>query len=124
MKKMLFYSLLAIGAVIFCNRETSVQVSVHIGGVIGGNPGPVYQQYPVYQSYPANLPPGQAKKLYGAKSAKNFAPGHAKKGRGHMYKHHRYNMDDQGYNVYEEAPYEVYTEPSRPRVVIDAHVRL
>ncbi len=31
-----------------------------------------------------NLPPGQAKKLYGAKSARDFAPGHNK----HKGKHH------------------------------------
>lgn len=61
MKKMLIYSMLAIALIIFCNRETSAQVSVHIGGVIGGNPGPVYQGYPVYQSHLVNLPPDRQK---------------------------------------------------------------
>ena len=37
--------------------------------------------YPVYESTsnPANLPPGQAKKVYGSKSAKAYAPGQRKK---------------------------------------------
>lgn len=123
MKKMVIYSMLAIAVVIFCNRETSAQVSVHIGGVIGGNQGLVCQGYPVYQSSSVNLPPGQAKKLYGTKSAKYFAPGQSKKTK--HYKHRRYYDDEQGYSVYRRAPYpEVYEAPARARVVIDAHVRL
>ena len=33
----------------------------------------------VHHQAPRNLPPGQAKKIYGEKSAKDFAPGHQKK---------------------------------------------
>lgn len=33
--------------------------------------------------HPGNLPPGQAKKLFGKKSARDFAPGHLKKQRGY-----------------------------------------
>jgi hypothetical protein len=33
----------------------------------------------VYDPYPGNLPPGQAKKVYGDRSARNHAPGHCKK---------------------------------------------
>jgi hypothetical protein len=35
------------------------------------------------EQYRRNLPPGQAKKLYGAKSAREFAPGQQKKNRGY-----------------------------------------
>jgi hypothetical protein len=118
MKKLFLYSLLPIGMVLGGGPNTSAQVSVHIGGVIGGNPGPVYQGYPVYQNYPVNLPPGQAKKLYGTKSAKYFAPGHAKKS-----KHFKpYYNEERQYKVY-RAP-DVYEVPSRHRVIIDAQVRL
>jgi hypothetical protein len=111
MKKILFCSVLSIGAALFCSQKTSAQVSVHVRGVIGEDARPVYRQYPVYQNVRENLPPGQAKKLYGYKSAKHFAPGHAKRAKQHLYE------------VY-DGGYEVYTAPSRPRVVIDAHVRL
>ena len=41
-------------------------------------------------SHPHGMPPGQAKKIYGGKSAKRYAPGQQKKkhkkGKGH-YKH-------------------------------------
>ena len=42
------------------------------------------RSYPggVYDPNPNNLPPGQAKKIYGDKSAKRYAPGQRKK---HMY---------------------------------------
>ncbi len=33
----------------------------------------------VHHQAPRNLPPGQAKKIYGEKSARDFAPGHQKK---------------------------------------------
>lgn len=39
-----------------------------------------------------NLPPGQAKKLYGAKSARDFAPGHQKKNK-------RWDKDDRDERV-------------------------
>ena len=44
-------------------------------------PGRTYpREYPVYNdSYPPGLPPGQAKKVYGSKSARPYAPGQRKK---------------------------------------------
>ncbi len=36
--------------------------------------------------HPGNLPPGQAKKIYGAQSARDFAPGHQKKWKGNKGK--------------------------------------
>lgn len=39
------------------------------------------RSYPGYDPNPNNLPPGQAKKLYGDKSAKKYAPGQRKKQR-------------------------------------------
>lgn len=53
-----------------------------------------------YTSHPrhgSNLPPGQAKKIYGGKSAKRYAPGQQKKKKGkHKRKHHdhrAYHLD-------------------------------
>lgn len=40
-------------------------------------------QYDQNNRYRRNLPPGQAKKLYGAKSAREYAPGQQKKYRGY-----------------------------------------
>lgn len=37
------------------------------------------KSYPGYDPNPQNLPPGQAKKIYGDKSAKRYAPGQRKK---------------------------------------------
>ena len=48
------------------------------------------RDYPVYRGSdpnPQNLPPGQAKKIYGGKSAKVYAPGQRKK-----YGYHRYPL--------------------------------
>lgn len=42
--------------------------------VTGPPPPPV-----VVEKNPSHLPPGQAKKIYGEKSAKDFAPGHQRK---------------------------------------------
>jgi hypothetical protein len=39
------------------------------------------RSYPDYDPNPNNLPPGQAKKIYGDKSAKKYAPGQRKKQR-------------------------------------------
>lgn len=39
------------------------------------------RSYPGYDPNPNNLPPGQAKKIYGDKSAKKYAPGQRKKQR-------------------------------------------
>ena len=44
---------------------------------------------PVYYPNPQNLPPGQAKKVYGDRSAKSYAPGQRKK-YGNSY--HRYPL--------------------------------
>ncbi|HVI44555.1 MAG TPA: hypothetical protein VM802_06785 [Chitinophaga sp.] len=42
--------------------------------------GSCVTSYPVYEGgNPHGLPPGQAKKIYGTKSAKPFAPGQQKK---------------------------------------------
>src|SRR5688572_6889667 len=42
-------------------------------------PGRTYpREYPVYND-PSGLPPGQAKKVYGSKSARPYAPGQRKK---------------------------------------------
>jgi hypothetical protein len=54
------------------------------------NPYPDYprRDYPVYRGSnpnPQNLPPGQAKKIYGGKSAKVYAPGQRKK---YGYRHY------------------------------------
>ena len=44
---------------------------------------------PVYYPGPQNLPPGQAKKVYGSKSARPYAPGQRKK---YGYANHRYPL--------------------------------
>lgn len=111
MKKILLCIVLLIGVALFCNQKAFAQLSVHVRGVIGDNTATIYPEYPVYQGAREHLPPGQAKKLYGDKSAKYLAPGHAKKAKYHTYR------------VYDDR-YEAYSAPSRPRVVIDAHVRL
>jgi len=52
-------------------------------------PSERYPNYPVYRGdpNPGNLPPGQAKKVYGGRSAKVYAPGQRKK-----YGYHRYPL--------------------------------
>ncbi|HJS54277.1 MAG TPA: hypothetical protein VJ765_07025 [Chitinophagaceae bacterium] len=54
-------------------------------------PYPEYpgRDYPVYKSYPKNMPPGQAKKVYGGRSAKPYAPGQRKK---HGYTYRQYPL--------------------------------
>lgn len=54
------------------------------------------------------LPPGQAKKIYGGKSAKYYAPGQVKK-RNNNYYDNRYNRYDNRYNKrYDDDRYERY----------------
>src|SRR5688500_17493001 len=49
-----------------------------------------YPDYPVYNDpYPPGLPPGQAKKIYGGKSARPYAPGQRKK---YGYGYRRYPL--------------------------------
>src|SRR4030095_5136254 len=55
----------------------------------GRYPAGEYPSYPppppVYYPNPQNLPPGQAKKVYGSRSARPYAPGQQKK-YGHSYR--------------------------------------
>lgn len=73
---------------------------------------PEYPQTPRYPEYPAkdypvyndpnpkNLPPGQAKKIYGGKSAKPYAPGQRKK-----YGNSGYERKDGNYRRYPDYVY-------------------
>jgi len=69
--------------------------------------------YPVYNDpNPDNLPPGQAKKRYGGKSAKPYAPGQRKKqGYGH---NDGYGRNDGGYKRY---PDNVKTSRTFPLII-------
>lgn len=51
--------------------------------------------------YPQNLPPGQAKKVYGYKSAKVFAPGH-RKHHDDDYYNDGYGRDEKYYKKYKK----------------------
>lgn len=39
------------------------------------------KNYPVWTKHQTNLPPGQAKKIYGDRSARDYSPGHQKNNR-------------------------------------------
>ena len=51
---------------------------------------------PVIVTNGNNLPPGQAKKIYGEKSAKRFAPGQRKKTRNNNIWHYNHNTKQNG----------------------------
>lgn len=77
------------------------------------NPGyPQYPRYPgndnpVYNDpNPRNLPPGQAKKIYGGKSAKPYAPGQRKK-----QGYNNYERNDGNYRSYPNDIYKTRTYP-------------
>ncbi|SEG24194.1 hypothetical protein SAMN05421877_10625 [Sphingobacterium lactis] len=53
-----------------------------------------------YTSHPHGMPPGQAKKRYGGKSAKHYAPGQQKKKYKHKHKKGRGNNGRSHYEVY------------------------
>jgi len=88
-----------------------------------GNPypnDPRYTDYPQYPNdYPVyndpntdNLPPGQAKKRYGGKSAKPYAPGQRKKqGYG---RNNGYDWND---GSYKRNPENVYTSRTFPLII-------
>ena len=73
----------ALGPVRYKNRPAPV--STGVGPVIVRHNTTVVNNYPV-RRYPAShrtwMPPGQAKKVYGTKSAREFAPGQQKKWNG------------------------------------------
>lgn len=93
-----------------------------------GNPYPEYPQYPDRPTYPrgeypdyppgdypvnndpnpGNLPPGQAKKIYGGKSARPYAPGQRKK---------QNNGYDRNYGGYKKYPDNVYKTRSYPLII-------
>jgi hypothetical protein len=50
---------------------------------------PVSNRRVIIVEEPRRLPPGQAKKIYGSRSARPYAPGQQKK----YYKKHRYDRD-------------------------------
>ncbi len=51
--------------------------------------------YPVYSGNRHNLPPGQAKKIYGDRSARDYSPGHQKKNKNFI---NRNKENEQGDN--------------------------
>lgn len=77
------------------------------------NPQYPRNDYPVYNDpNPDNLPPGQAKKRYGGKSAKPYAPGQRKKqGYG---RNGGYSNNDGSYRRY---PDNVYTSRTFPLII-------
>ena len=78
------------------------------------NPQYPRNDYPVYNDpNPDNLPPGQAKKRYGGKSAKPYAPGQRKKqGYG---RNGGYSRNDDG--TYRRYPDNVYTSRTFPLII-------
>lgn len=112
------------------SRAEAQRARVHADVTYGQPAYPVYAEDPGY-AVPANLPPGQAKKLYGAQSARDFAPGHMKKfygersardfAPGQMKKREReYDDEDYGYRASYPAAYPVYYP--RRGVTIHAHI--
>lgn len=59
------------------------------------NPSSKRKNYPVWTKKQHNLPPGQAKKVYGDRSARDYSPGHQKNNRkysnGVNYNNRKYN---------------------------------
>lgn len=136
MKKILICSLLMAGIALLGVQSSSAQVSVRIS-----NGYPAHRSYPVYQGYgyTGNLPPGQAKKLYGMKSARYLAHergrekfyGHRRDDRHYYngddddqgYGYDRHRDDDQGDEYYRVPRRRIYVVPvAQPGVVINAHV--
>src|SRR5688572_8628445 len=66
--------------------------------------------YPVYNDpNPENLPPGQAKKRYGGKSARPYAPGQRKK--------QGYRTTDRTDRTYRNSPNDVYKNRTYPLII-------
>ena len=125
MKKLLITSLFIIGISVMGIHYASAQGRGH-----SRHGERVYGNYSYYQSYPSDLPPGQAKKIYGMQSARYFAHGHEKDEYYKHWKHHRWHGDDdneddddQGYGYY-QAPYYQPVYYTQPGVVINAHIRI
>lgn len=75
-----------------------------------------YDDYYGYRTAPygQTLPPGQAKKIYGDKNARRYAPGQQKK----QYRNHRYyrkKRDGRRVIIYDRYGNRVYTQTSYPR---------
>ncbi|MGH2643803.1 MAG: hypothetical protein ACRDE2_07645 [Chitinophagaceae bacterium] len=118
MKKLLITSLFITGIIFMGIHYASAQGRGHFRH---GDRG--YGNYSFYQGYSQDLPPGQAKKIYGMQSARYFAH---ERNRERFHEHgdyrHWHRDDDQGDGYYQVPYYQpVYTQPG---VVINAHIHI